>query len=323
MISRRFEPRLRLLLSWRKKVLQAGEEPAKHGFDRRRFDSFDDYRSAELENINRQLAHWRERGRRFIERRALALRTALQAKEDLPARVKTGRLSPEAANEENRRFEKQIAHLREEIARYNKLLTCESPEEAGGFIDRPLSAYPRRSGAVVGKVAQAVVPRSQNHFLLLCAMAGLLVMGLIVQQTLWGGEIHFEAEAIGGNEGGIRLRCHNGTLYPIQFFAPWADGLEGEKTSRTYGVDVYVATEEEAGFRRLSSEGDLWHRQGQPNLQYEPSRIEPGLIEEFFFDLHELGKRLPGVRAVQLLCTREDGINVFKFSIETNDGLTG
>ena len=321
MISRRFEPRLRLLLSWRKKVLQAGDDPAKHGFDRRRFGSFDDYRAAELENINRQLAHWRERGRRYIERRALALRTALQAKEDLPARVQTGRLSPENANEENRRIERQIEALRDEIARYNKLLTCESPEEAGGFIDRPLTAYSWQSGAVVGKVARAVVPRSQNHFLLLCALAGLLVIGLIVQQTLWGGEIHFEAEAIGGKEGGIRLLCHNGALYPIQFFAPWADGLEGEKASRTYGVDVYVVTDEDEGFRRLSSESDLWHRQGQPNLLQEPARIDPGLIDEFFFDLHELGKRLPGTRAVQLICTRGDGKTVFKFSRETNGNL--
>jgi uncharacterized small protein (DUF1192 family) len=315
-ISRRIEPRLRLLLSWRKKVLQAGDHPADHSFDRRRYASFDDFRAAELEGINRRLSKLRNRGHRYIERRALALRTALQAREDLPARIQSGRLKPEAANRENRELEGRIAALRDEIARYNQMLSAESPEDLGGYIDRPLPAYAWRTGAIVRNTAQKMIPRTQNHFLVLCALAGLLVMAGIVQHNLWGGEVVFQADVIGGRDGQIRLLCHNGTLSTIQFFAPWTEGLGGEKPRRTYGVDLYVATNDEPELRRFSSEGDLWLRQGKPSIHLEAVRIDPGLIEEFFLDLYELDKRLPGYRAVQLTCSREDGETVFAFSWE-------
>ncbi|MBE0528216.1 MAG: hypothetical protein IH629_03310 [Thermoleophilia bacterium] len=158
-------------------------------------------------------------------------------------------------------------------------------------------------------------PHAGRHGVIRLAVV-VLVMALMLRQTIWRGEIVFEAQAVGAKDGRIQLLCRNETLYPITFFAPWTEGLGENNPKQTYGADIYVKSADEDTFQRFSSEGALWLRQGQPNIFNEPSGIAPGLIEEFFFDLSELVNRLPGLRAVRLMCSRADGKILFEFTLE-------
>jgi len=263
------ERRFRLLLSWQEKARRlAGSNATGEGdgkFSKRRL-------AAESAAADRALDAARNAGTTDLDRLAAQLRGHLDNLSSA-ATVKLPKAGTGQANETT----PEIESVREEIARYNKVLSARSPDDLGGFLDLPLSGYRVALGLGDSRRSSVGKLESTPRNMLIAAVAAA-VIGIAGALLYHQGrqEVVFE---IGGLEGGdtVTVRCANHTNSPIAFWIPAGETFDGAESYPAYGVEVYGKAPDDDRFRQLPIPPEAWSMAGALAMPELPLVIQPGL----------------------------------------------
>jgi len=157
-----------------------------------------------LAAAERQLAKLREQGRARLEELAGELREAL-------AQRAKDRGKMDAAG-----LDRHIEQCRNEIARYNRLVSADSPEAAGGYIDLTLDDYAARLGTVSPLRQIFATPRADNRTIIIAAAIGIVVAVTAVWGVFrWGGAVEFRVAGADPGRETVRFTCENRTASPL------------------------------------------------------------------------------------------------------------
>lgn len=286
------ERQRRLLLSWR-------EEARRHGATKSFLEA------------ERRLNLLHRRDQQTLRQLAATLQHTLERQNRLIARIKAGALSPEKANQRNRRLTVEIEGLRSEITRLNKLFSAQSSDDLGGIVKLPLTEYPSAVGSCRPPLWTPLTPRDRRQII---AAGVLLVVSVlaVLRLTLWREGVEFQLIPPGSVQGLMLLRCTNQTAYPIVLCAPARPTATLHARMRVFNIDLFGKTAADDKFQLFPDTGDAWNYQGMPTSRIEPIIVNPGLSAELTLDPARLPSLGAPLQTLQATCSLTPGKRVYK-----------
>ena len=307
----RLERRARLLFSWRGKAqaLAEGVRPPREqdlpgDMDAPKAAA---YFAEQSRNAQRKTDEFRGKLRERMENAQDLVRVALHQQRALAVRANEGRISAQAANDENRRLQEEIRVRGTEANLCHRMLALETAEDLGGFIDLPLPRYARelerfmsadssdsdssdRAERETGKNAspspgtagwlgqlRGLVPKQLGRWdRIAMGTAGvtvLLAALYILYSTQFAGKVAFDV--LPAPQGTWVLSVENRTTRTVTVAVP---GNAGQGSVRAdYAVIVEMRDAGENEFRRLPDVERAWVYSGSASSDNGPVGVGSGL----------------------------------------------
>ncbi len=315
----RLERRLRLALSWRDTLLRRHAVNVRRGIDGTHRVSLSKRGTHPVEAAESHIEKLRHQARREAARAATDLRRALHARERLLARAAAGqKTNLRRLNRRSRALAARINRGRKEVARLNALVSAETGDQAGGYVEMPENAYAKALRQARGNPWQGV-PAEDRRTIVLGTLAVVLAVLGVIAYARWDEGVRFEAGFTGTDQSVLRIVCVNNTPSPIVLHMPWPGEVQPGKRRQAYGANLYVSLDGGKTFRLFPSAGKAWTYQGTPTLVEEPIQVPPRMRTEVMLELPALNLPGDGKGLLRLLCTRGDGKEVLRFGWEQTE----
>lgn len=292
------ERRFRLLHSWNAKaerLFERADPNDKKVVMQRRKAA--DMAAAELDRARR-------REEPSLEELALALRENL----DYLSASGTIRLDAPAPNTQDAPPQlAEVEAIRSEIARYNQVLSAQSAEELGGFLDLPIDEYPvalglRRTPSQ-GVQRFASTPKRVMLAATISALLGVAGTWFYLQSAR-----AVTVEIDEPQAGIVSLRLHNQTTDTLAFWIPLATlPSSAENVHDVCGIRVLGRGPDDDKPSLLPVEITHWQVPGRPGNPALPLTVGPGLSLSVDLDLQTMRRDYGPFDRMILQCVRRNG----------------
>ncbi len=311
---------IRLALSYLESV-DALVQDSRRAFDtgaiaQDRFDSVFAFYSGHRVRAEAIVARLREAERRRLSSLEQELQAVRKHQAQLSRLLADGRITAGRANEDNRRFARELESLGLGISESKAALSAKRPEDLGGQIALSLEEYAQRSGPLDRPSREAPPPRRNIAIAVATALAAV-ALGMAALGIFPGGaNVSFEARASGPRNALITVTCKNAGANPVLFHAPWPEGPRDAAVLPEFGVDVFVSGETAGDFQLLPSCDGCWAYGGRVLLDPAPLGINPDFSESAVLDVTKIERLGLRPRRVRLLCTDARGREQYRFETE-------
>ncbi|MCC6142714.1 MAG: hypothetical protein IT368_02795 [Candidatus Hydrogenedentes bacterium] len=207
------------------------------------------------------------------------------------------------------RMDRQLEKVREQIGYYNRLLSVDSSDQVGGFLDLPLESYQRTARR--GRNRLFYFSRSDRVTMIVAgivSVAAIIIVYLILRS---GGDLAFNINRNDPYDGPVTLQVHNPKSFPVELIVPWhADSHTG--SAATVGIELHGRDPESDTFKVLPAMAGVWVYENTPVEVHGPIVIQPGMTETLILHPRALLQKGLPVDSLRITAHAGNGNTLFE-----------